>query len=331
MDLITGLRFNLDEISFKPIQRRSNLQAPGVVVAPSEVSDTSTAWVGDITLKRSLGAYSMLYGTYARGYKPSVYSTNTTLFPNEPIGDPVGQEHINHFELGGKFTWLKGRLILNMAAFDTIYKDYQIQIFDTSRVGGLIVLKAVGEAETRGLELDLTTVPTQDLKLTFNAAYIDARFNDFPNANAWPRQTDAEGAYTASDGITRLQDLSGKPMPNSPKFKGTLSVEQRIPQTALPFDVMLGGRYSYSPKTLMQANQNPKTLQPAFGILNLNIKALSLSGKYSLTFFVNNVFDKYYQANMEDFWSALYDSNAVVGFSARDARRYAGLRLAAKF
>jgi len=34
---------------------------------------------------------------------------------------------------------------------------------------------------------------------------------------------------------------------------------------------------------------------------------------------------------MEDFWSALYESNAVVGFSARDARRYAGLRLDVKY
>jgi len=327
MDLITGLRINFDEMSFKSIQRRSNLQAPGVVLSPPKASDTSTALVGDITLKRNVGRYSMLYGTYARGYKPSVYSTNTTLSSNEPIGEPVGQEHINHFELGGKFTWLKGNLIVNVAAFDTIYEDYQIQIQDTSKIAGIYELKATGEAETRGFELDLTTVPTQDLKLSVSAAYIDARFNDFPNAFAWPQQTDEEGAYTAPDGTTRLQDLSGKPMPNSPKFKGTLSVEQRIPQIALPFDVILGGRYSYSTKTLMQANQNPETEQPDFGVLNLSIKGVSLSGKYSLTFFVNNVFDKFYQANMEDFWSPLYDANAVVGFSARDARRYAGLRL----
>jgi len=82
----------------------------------------------------------------------------------------------------------------------------------------------------------------------------------------------------------------------------------------------------------MQANQNPKAEQPAFGILNLNVKAVSLAQKYSLTLFVNNVLDKYYNTNLEDFWSGLWgNQNAVVGLAARDARRYAGLRFDVKF
>jgi len=63
----------------------------------------------------------------------------------------------------------------------------------------------------------------------------------------------------------------------------------------------------------------------------MNGKAVSLDQKYSLTLFVNNVLDKYYNTNLEDYWSALWASNAVVGTAARDASRYVGLRFSVNF
>jgi iron complex outermembrane recepter protein len=74
------------------------------------------------------------------------------------------------------------------------------------------------------------------LRVNFNAAYIDAIFVDYPNAPCWGNgviQTAALGC--ASDlavdptGATKIQNVSGKTMPDSPKFKATLSAEQRIP------------------------------------------------------------------------------------------------------
>ena len=59
-----------------------------------------------------------------------------------------------------------------------------------------------------------------------------------------------------------------------------------------------------------------------------NIGTTGSDGRYALSFFVNNVFDKFYLVNSEDFFAGLWGSsnNAVIGQPARDARRYAGLR-----
>ena len=44
--------------------------------------------------------------------------------------------------------------------------------------------------------------------------------------------------------------------------------------------------------------------------------------------FVNNVTNRFYNANEEDFFSGLWGAttNAVIGEPARDARRYGGIR-----
>jgi outer membrane receptor protein involved in Fe transport len=77
--------------------------------------------------------------------------------PNAAIAlQPVGQEHINHFELGSKGTYLDRTLMLNVDLFDTIYQDYQIQTY--AAVANVLTppldLTSAGKAETRGVELD---------------------------------------------------------------------------------------------------------------------------------------------------------------------------------
>jgi hypothetical protein len=58
----------------------------------------------------------------------------------------------------------------------------------------------------------------------------------------------------------------------------------------------------------------------------------SQTGKFSATFFVDNVLNKHYLVDMEDFWSSPWGStNVVVSQPARDTNRYAGIRLTAGF
>jgi iron complex outermembrane receptor protein len=131
------------------------------------------------------------------------------------------------------------------------------------------------------------------------------------------------------------QDLSGKTMPDSPKFKATLGLDQAIGGDKLPVRLNFNAQYAYRTEALLQGNQNPATRQPGFGILNLSLTAASASGNWSVTAFVNNATNQFYLVNAEDFFSGLYSipgnpptaANAVIGQPARDAKRYAGLRL----
>lgn len=339
MSLLAGLRWNRDQVAY-------SIQSYDLGLQPtfrSAASDTSNVTVGDLTLRYKLGKDNMVYGTYARGYKPRAYNTAKTLSSNDALA-PVDKEDIDHLELGAKTTLLGGALSMNAALFNTTYSDYQVQLFPpSSGVPDLQLLNAA-KARTRGLELDAQLAASDRTRLTLSAAYIDAKFLQFANAPAYPGQTPGEGAIyvgnDASGAPVFAQDLSGKPMPDSPKFKFTLGVDHALPAgVLLPWETSLNANYAYRTSAYMQGNQNPQTRQPGFGILNLSATTTSPSGRYAITAFVNNALDKFYLVNAEDFFSGLYavpasqtgtghpgGANAVIGQPARDAKRYFGLR-----
>ena len=205
-------------------------------------------------------------------------------------------------------------------------------------------LESVGKAQTHGLELDTRWLATPTTRVRFDAAYIDATFTDYPNAPCWGEpggiaQTAAEGcgSETVTDpqtGVTvtqGVQNVDGKTMPNAPKFKGVLSVDQVVPLHLGGLRYDLGGDYSYRSSAQMLLDQNPWAIQGAFGILNLHGGATSADGNYSVTAFVNNLTNHVYYVDVEDFWSGPWNGPSVIGEPARDAHRYYGVTLSARF
>jgi len=327
--LVTGLRLNYDRLEYTYDQV---LQA-GYGPYYSEGSDSSTAIVGDISLQKNLNDGTMIYGTYARGYKPKAYNTAAVLHSNDEL-TPVEQEKINHFEVGSKGVYFSHTLQLNTSVFYTNYKDYQIQTF-VAELGSTfpeLNLQSAGEASTKGVELDATWAPTSTFLASFNAAYIDAKFEKFTDAQAYGNTPDTlpPDAVENEAGIY-VHDVSGKPMPNSPKFKFVVSAEKRFALGGTLNDLVLGGNYSYRTKAQMTPDQNPYAVQEAFGILNLRVSLDRMSGKYLLTAFCNNVLDQNYYTDLEDFWTGPWAGNVVIGQPARDASRYFGIRFDANF
>jgi iron complex outermembrane receptor protein len=336
--LVTGLRFNHDNLSYHYDQ----LGGGSIDTANS---DGSNALVGDISLQQKLGSNSMAYATYARGYAPrvfntGVYSGGNATAPTAPL--PVtGQEHIDHFEVGSKGLYFEQQLQFNASAFYTVYRNYQIQTSESivGQVAPILGLTPAGKARTEGIEIDSAYALTPLTRIGLDLAYIKAEFLDYQGAPCWGNgiiQTDALGCHDVlgPGGVptgTRVQDVSGQTMPDSPRFKATLSGEQRIPLGGSNFDAVIGGTYAYRSRDQFQPDQNPETIQGSFGLLNLNAGLREKNGKFSATLFANNVTNHHYFVDMEDFWSGPWGSNAVVGQPARDSDRYFGLRLQAGF
>jgi iron complex outermembrane receptor protein len=336
--LVTGLRFNHDELSYSYDQI-----AYGTVDTAN--SDNSNALVGDISLQQKFTPNWMGYATYARGYAPKVF--NTGAYSGGNAASPTaalpatGQEKIDHFEIGSKGTYFDQRLQLNASAFYTVYKNYQIQTSESipGQVAPILGLTPAGKARTEGLELDSAFAATRTLRIGLDLALIDAKFIDYTSAPCWGNgvtQTAALGCHPVlgANGLptgSTAQNVSGDTMPDSPRFKGTLSLDQRLPLGGTDYEGVVGGNYAYRSRTQFQPDQNPETIQGAFGILNLTAGLREKSGKYSITAFCNNVTNHRYYVDMEDFWSGPWGSNAVVGQPARDANRYFGVRLQAGF
>ncbi len=348
-----GLRFNYDHLSYDYVQTMQLGQIPfECAYCSSHGANGSTALVGDVGVQQKLADGTRLYFKYERGYAPKAYDTTAVLycsdyasyggsFPEKCPGTgpytsaapltPVAQEHINDFEVGSKGTYFHNRLSVNADAFYTKYSNYQLQVL--SNITGVLEppgeLSAAGGVETKGVELDALAAPTATSTIGFSGAYVDARFTRYPNAPCWVGQTVAQGCVVS--GIQAIQNVSGSSLPFAPAFKGVISGSKTIRLRKMPFDLHLSANYSYTTSAQMQADQNPATVQPGFGLLNVAVGFISRSGDYSVTLFVNNVTDHHYYTTLADFWAAPWGANAVVGEPARGAVRYAGIRLHLSF
>jgi iron complex outermembrane recepter protein len=355
--VLAGLRYNYDILKYKydetvyglsptvvfgPYYSTSNSNycsaggtAPATVANYSYSGCNSQAAVGDLTLQHRFGSDVMAYATYARGYSPEVYNTAATLTSNAPL-EPVGQERINHFEVGLKGTYFDHQLTANLAAFDTIYNDFQVSQFTVipGAVNPLLNLQAAGKAETRGIELNSSWRATSYTTLTLNTAYVDAKFKRYPGAacepNAIPYVNPSNCTLNADGTLT--QDLSGKAMPNSSKWKIYLDGEQRVPLGSVPFELMLDANWAYRTAAQMLPDNNPNAIMPAFGILNISGGLTGTNGKWSVVAFCNNVFNRVYYVDVEDFWSSPWSgTSTIIGQPARDAQRYGGVRASYSF
>lgn len=352
--VVAGLRYNHDKIKWDvsqffnpPAGQFQGCMFNGQAVPPTGafpcqwvLSDSSDTVVGDIALQGELSQDTMVYGSYTRGYKPKAFNTvhDFNSLQSAPAAADLAftqateAEHIDSFELGLKSSLLDKHMTLNLAAFYTKYNGYQAQLFDNSAVIGLLVLANAG-ARTAGVEADLNYV-RGNTRMTLSAAYIDAKFTSFQGATCYPTQSAAQGCTGGA------QDLSGKPLPASPKFKMSASVQQTVELD--PFNLVLGGNVSARSSTLLQADQNPRTRQPGFATVDLSLGFQTKDEKATLTLFVNNVTNHFYYTNMEDFFSGatgftdpatggFTPGNYVIGQPARDAKRYFGARLNVKF
>ena len=338
--VIGGLRWNHDKISwdksqlFDPTQGEFQGCGAGNTVVPSAcewtLASSSSTLVGDFSAQYHPDRNVMVYASYTRGYKPAAFNTNwnfSSLQSAPSAADalqtaPTKGETIDSFETGLKAQLLDHHLMLDLAAFHTNYQNYQVQIFNNNIPGnlaGLLFLENAG-ARTQGIEADVTYAKA-NTRMMLSAAYIDAVFKNFAGAPCAPLQTSAQGC------VGGVQNLTGVAMPDSPKFKFTGSVTQTVPLDKL--NVLLGGNLSYRSSANFQADQNPETFQGAFALVDLNLGFQTKDEQATLTFFVNNLTNHFYNANMEDFFAAPFagTANAVIGQPARDSHRYYGVRL----
>ncbi|MFT4255737.1 MAG: TonB-dependent receptor [Pseudoxanthomonas sp.] len=322
-DLLTGLRFNHDTVSYW----KDDVAYGGY----SENEITENTWVGDVSLRKRFTPDAMAYLTYARGYKPAAFNTAEKIYDGDDPVEATDRETVDHFELGLKLALLDHALTLNTALFQTTYHDYQVQIWEP--VGGavsILKLDNAGAARTRGLEADLSWAATDALRLNASAAWIDAKFLDYGHASCWNGQTEAEGCYTDDVYTDGYQDLSGKSLPDAPKVKANLGADYTwFGDGGKRPDLTLSGQYAWRSGAYMQASHNPLVYQDGFGIFNLSLTGSWNNDKFRASLFVNNVFDKFYVVNLTENFSGIYSgtAQAITGQPARDASRYAGLRL----
>jgi outer membrane receptor protein involved in Fe transport len=227
--------------------------------AGGDSSDTHVDYLGDIKFK--IDSHDMAYFKVATGYRAG---GPNTAFPGVP--GSFGPDSLVSYEVGLKSSYLDGRVVLDASAF---YIDWsKIQL--TAELNGDGYFTNGGSARSQGLEASLDVDPLRGLSLSANLSYVDAEL---------------------LDDVPQLSAVKGEPLPNSPRWSGSLIAQYRWPLWN-GYDGVVGGNYRYvgARTTSFAASQAPpEFLLDAYNQVDLDVGVDN--GRYRLTAFVRNLTD----------------------------------------
>jgi iron complex outermembrane receptor protein len=273
----------------------------------SEGSNSVLSYTDRVGLQYDITKDINAYFTYARGYKGPAYN----VFFNMAATDTgaLKPETSDDFEVGLKGNALSDRLQVHIAAYKQSFNDYQANF--AQEVAGAIVTRLInaGAVSTRGVEGGLTARPIPDLDLTTNAAYVDARVDEFacpPNA-----------ATTCN--------INGQPLPFAPRWKLDATARYTIPINDV-YDASVATDFDWQSKQQYQLTETPDTVQQAYGIWNASVTLRNFSQDWRVTGLVKNILDQHYSDYIA------YGSLAgAIRYVPRDNSRYFGIEVRKDF
>ena len=207
-----------------------------------------------VTLQYDVAPRVMLYATWGRGSKSGGFVSNTlgtvdSTFTFEP-------EQSENFEAGIKSTLFDGKVVANVSAYHTQFKDLQVSVYQPATSSYLTGNAA--SATSKGIEGSLSVFPIPNFDVSASAAYSDIKYDDYPGA-----------ACLASQPATctpATNNLAGYPVAYASKWTGSVTAHARFDMSdALKLDItgVAAGRSKYF---------NSDNQSPVFGVQNGYVK-----------------------------------------------------------
>jgi iron complex outermembrane receptor protein len=212
------------------------------------------------------------YASATRGFKSGGFNqTSTTAAAS--LG--FAPEKLWSYEAGLKTEWLDRRLRLNGTVFHYDYTDLQVQNFITP---GVTDISNAATAKVDGVELEAAAKPTQNLSLTANLAYLDARYDYFPRASG-------------AGGVTI--DASGNRLSASPEWSGNLVAQYDWP-LATGAVISLRGEAFYQSRSYFVASNDPLQSQGAYSLFNGSLTYSFPDNRTQIALWGRNLGDEQY-------------------------------------
>ncbi len=227
-DLRLGGRWSKDKVT-------STFTNLNVGPTPTSGSKKFTDFSPKVVL-RYMTDTTTYYGSVAKGYKSG--GVDIPTFDNELFVLPYLSEELWSYELGFKAQLGNGRTTLNGAVFYNDWTDFQVQLdrlADPNDISSAVSVTQNAEAaSSKGGELELVTLLTEGLTWAVNVGYIDSKFDDYKN-----------GVLKGeTNGNPNVVDVTGKPLPRTPKWTFSTSLEYDF--IVAQKDFFVRGEYSYT-------------------------------------------------------------------------------------
>ena len=205
---------------------------------------------------------TMLYARIASGFVPG--GPNDAL-PGLPLPKTFHSSSTTNYELGIKGNAGRGRASYDVDIFDVEWDDIQLLAAINNAYG----LVNGGAARSRGLEGDVSYIPTAGLRVGLSAAYTDARLTQ--------------------DTPASFGGVAGDELPLSPYVSTTVSAEYRLPLWS-NVSGFGGVDWHYEGDRMSEFEFTlPRQTLPAYSMLSLRAGVTFKS--YTLTAYVKNALD----------------------------------------
>ncbi|MBI1182081.1 MAG: TonB-dependent receptor [Alphaproteobacteria bacterium] len=266
-----------------------------------------------------------LYASWTRGFRSGGFNGRCgTPFSCSPF-DP---ETADSYEIGMKWDPLDA-LRINLTGFWLEYKNQQVTLIRQSPSGSgggnETVTANAGQARSKGIELEVTAVPTQGLKMWGALGYLDAKRTQFcadvDGAGGFPGAPSEScnpddvisldnpdpAAYPNGYGYYPV-DASGLPLPRAPEWTLSAGLSYEFPVGNLGF-LEVAGDWRYQSKSLQAAagippgstagvlNYDGTQITPwrkSANIFNASMTFNDIDDRYRVSFFVKNITNEHY-------------------------------------
>ena len=271
----------------------------------------------------------MLYATYSKGVNPGTFNTilatetqarNLALYTANSIGLFVNPEKLINYELGAKGRLLDGRATFALAAYTSRWRNQIIQVpIQVFLNAASTVLDFTqrpsqnsGNTNLKGIELDSTLAPTEQITLRLNGAFNDSKIKTYS----------CPVFCQSIIGTSFLAAPVGNHLPVTPRYNGLASAQYKDKLTR-DFDWFVTGEYVFAGPifadiTNVVKSQPQKIVNFRVGVETKNIL---------LEAFVLNAFQNYYfstvQRDTDQFRGTVSQGAIYVG---PPVRRQAGIR-----
>lgn len=239
-----------------------------------------------LNLQYQIDADRMVYGTYSTGFRPGGNNRRPEIVA-------YGADRLSNFEIGWKTAWFDRRLRVNGAIFYEKWKGAQYGI---QGVNGITSILNAGNAESKGIEGDVTWAATDALTLSFSGTYVKAKL--------------ATNFCTAPDGVVttvcikdppppgpdeptppKLVAAAGIALPVTPKFKGNATARYKFNVADYDSFAQLSIAHQGSTTNSLEEDKNLIVGEtPAF--TTLDIAGGFGKGSWNVEAYVDNLTDK---------------------------------------
>ncbi len=226
-----------------------------------------------------------LYATWAKAFKAGGFNEAAVSEANLEF-EP---EKAETYEAGAKMRLLNGAATLNIGLFSTDFDNLQVSLFN----GTNFSVGNAASATSRGVEIESQLLPTPWLALNLSIAYLDARYNSFPDAQC-----------IATSGETAC-DASGERLTRAPIWESTLvqrwNLSKLIPGLdGLPFSLGMGVDATFRDHQFFSTDLDPLDTQGPTTEMNANFRVSSLDDNWTVTLLARNITRREIQAHGQD-------------------------------